>query len=186
MNRHAEPRTGSQFIQAHQMRIQARNPIPLRPSKAALGTTLVLLACAICAPAAVWADVGDQYLPQIPDAGGKKDKYGTEVQTAAAAPATTTQAQTQTKPAKERKKPEKPVEKLQVAPAIDPGGGPGAGSVIAVALLGVALVGAVLWLVARGRRTLAEAEGHDVHSHQPETPRGEITGEGSASQQRRS
>lgn len=170
------------------MRVQARKTTRLNPLRALLGAALSLAAIASLAPVAASADVGDQYLPQIPNAGGKKDEYGTEVQTAASAPTTTAASESQAKPEKKPKKKkqvEKPVEKLEVAPVFDSGDGPGTGSVIALALLGVALVGAVLWLVARGRRSLAEAEGPEIRSHHPKTPQGEITGDGSTGEHRR-
>ena len=93
MKHHAEPTTRSQLTRVQKMRIQARKHTFLSPSKISAGIVLLLMAGALYAPASGSADVGDQYLPQIPDAEGKKDEYGTEVQTAAAAPVTTTEAQ---------------------------------------------------------------------------------------------
>ena len=147
--------------------------------------SLLLVGAVLLSPAASLADVGDQYLPQIPDAGGKKDQYGTGAQ-AAAAPATTTTATTKKADDSKKKKSDDSKESIQVAtPPPDQGGGPGTGAVIALSLLGVALVGAVLWLVARGQRSLAEAEQSDPLHDQPDTPRGEITGDGPAGSQQR-
>ena len=147
--------------------------------------SLLLVGAVLLSSTASLADVGDQYLPQIPDAGGKKDKYGTGAQTAAA-PATTTTSTTTTKKTNDsnKKTSDGSDENIQVAtPPPDQGGGPGTGAVIALSLLGIALVGAVLWLVARGQRSLAEAEQPDPLLDQPDTPRGEITGDGPARSQ---
>lgn len=148
--------------------------------------SLLLVGAVLLSPTASLADVGDQYLPQIPDAGGKKDKYGTGAQAAAAPATTTTAAATKKANDSKKKKSDDSEEGIQVATSPpDQGGGPGTGAVIALSLLGVALVGAVLWLVARGQRSLAEAEHSDPLHDQPDTPRGEITGDGPAGSQRR-
>lgn len=141
---------------------------------------LTLLGTSILAPASAVADVGDQYLPNLPDAGGKKDQYGTQVETTAAAPTTTTTEQPgkgkKDNKAKSSKGSEQSATPTGTPP--DQGGGPGTGAVIALSLLGIAFVAAVLWLVSRGRRSLADAEQPEIPRHQPDTPRGEITGDG--------
>ena len=168
------------------MRFQARTPTRFTPSRPILGALLALVAIAIFAPVSASADVGDEYLPQIPNAGGKKNEYRTEVQQVASAPTTTTTSEAPAKAEKKpKKKDEKPEQEFTAAPVIDSGDGPGTGSVIAVALLGVALVGAVLWLVARGRRSLAEAESPEANEYRPKTPQGEITGDGPTGEHRR-
>lgn len=142
--------------------------------------SLILLAAALISPSASLADVGDQYLPQIPDAGGKKDESGTGAQTAVEPTTTTATSASKDKGSGKKQKSDDSEQGTAIA-AVPPnqGGGPGTGAVIALSLLGVALVGAVLWLVSRGRRSLAEAEQGDTPRHHPDTPRGEITGDGS-------
>lgn len=141
--------------------------------------SLALLAVALISPSASLADVGDQYLPQIPDAGGKEDESGTGAQTAVEPTTTVTTASKDKGSGKKQKSDDSEQGTATASVPPNQGGGPGTGAVIALSLLGVALVVAVFWLVSRGRRSLAEAEQGDIPRHHPDTPRGEITGDGS-------
>jgi len=141
---------------------------------------LIVLLPAFVLPSSGVADVGDQYLPNVPNAEGKEDQPGPETQTATDLSSDRSNPAKQTKPGKRAKDDGKDEAEIQVSGAPpDQGGGPGIGAVIALSILGVGLVAAVLWLASRNRRSLADSEIPGTPRPQPETPRGEITGDDS-------
>ncbi len=139
---------------------------------------LLLAATALLIPAAGNADVGDQYLPEIPNAKGKEDQSQTQIQPAPAPGGASTD---DTNDAKEEKASKESTEQAQISPLPpDQGGGPGTGAVIALIVLGAVLVGSLFWVVSRSRGIAGESGApSDGPPHRPDTPQGEITGDGS-------
>lgn len=138
---------------------------------------LLLVATTLLSPVPSHADVGDQYLPEVPSAGGKEDESQTEI---SPVPAPEYGSTGDGKNAEKEKPSEESTEKAQISPLPpDQGGGPGTGAVVALIVLGVALVGSLFWMVSRGRRIDAESGSSDGDPHKPATPQGEITGDGS-------
>ena len=138
---------------------------------------LLLAATVFLLPVPARADVGDQYLPVIPDAGGKEDQPQTQIQPAPAPEYSSTGVE---KDAKGENSSEDSTEKAQISPLPpDQGGGPGTGAVVALIVLGAALVGSLFWVVSRNRGISGESGAPpDGPPHRPDTPHGEITGDG--------
>lgn len=148
-----------------------------RRTTAMVVSFLLLVATALLSPVPSHADVGDQYLPEVPSAGGKEDKSQTEIPPVPAPEYGTTVDE---KGAEKEKPSDESTEKAQISPLPpDQGGGPGTGAVVALIVLGAALVGSLFWMVSRGQRIDAESGSPDGDPHRPDTPHGEITGDGS-------
>ena len=141
---------------------------------------ILVLGIVFACPVAV-ADVGDQYLPEIPDSGAKTGGTGSgssETRSDEGAPGGEGSSG-----GKSEKKSESKKDSAGVAVSGTPGGGdggPGTGAVIGLVVLALAMVGAVLWLVLRGNSALADAEqGSGGSGRSATTPNGEITGSSS-------
>lgn len=165
--------------------MNARGKIPQQRTRAGAGRSMlgtvstlsVVLAMAFCSQVAV-ADVGDQYLPEIPDSGAKKGEDGSGSSDAQGEPAGSgSQATSQGKAVE---KPDSKEDRSGLAVSGTPGGGdggPGTGAVIGLVILALAMVGGVLWLVLRGQSALADAEqGSKASGKASPTPKGGITG----------
>ncbi|MFM9043033.1 MAG: hypothetical protein ACKOPI_02630, partial [bacterium] len=90
---------------------------------------LLLVATALLSPVPSHADVGDQYLPEVPSAGGKEDESQAEIPPVPAPEYGTTDDE---KSVEKGKPSDESTEKAQISPLPpDQGGGPGTGAVIA-------------------------------------------------------
>lgn len=175
----ARPRAGSESRSKVRMSRTDRDTsfITDRRSAAIAVSFLLLSATVFLLPVPARADVGDQYLPVIPDAGGKQDQTQTQIQPVPAPEYSSTGGE---KDAKGEKPSEDSTEKAQISPLPpDQGGGPGTGAVVALIVLGAALVGSLFWVVSRSRGISSESGApSDGPPHRPDTPPGEITGDG--------